>query len=302
VKSLFLKRLKSLQERRGFLCVGLDPTPELVPEIKGVSSAEDTLIFLKGVIKATQSVATTFKPNLAFYEAMGSVGLDVLGQVISFIRRETECLCLLDSKRGDIDNTARRYAFCDLDFLGADGVTVNPYMGGDAVAPFVARIGDGKGVFVLAETSNPSASDFQTRYRDPESRNGTTMLSVGVAEKAQEWGVTGIVVGATILPGHLYSLRQAGPDLVWLVPGIGAQGGEIEPVMRYGFTDTGLGPVVNAGRSILGAWKIRPEMQPMTAIRQAAIELNDQLWAAKAKVDAEPAIPVTTVGWEAEGV
>ncbi|MDP2983825.1 MAG: orotidine-5'-phosphate decarboxylase [Candidatus Latescibacter sp.] len=237
-----VERLRHAAEvSESLVCVGLDTDPDKLPA--GLTSAGDVLSFNREIISATSGLACAYKPNSAFYEALGSCGMEILAETCRAV--PSDIPVILDVKRGDIGNTAMKYAEAAYDVMGANAVTVNPYMGFDAVKPFLR---DGKCVFVLCLTSNPSAGDFQTLD------TGDGPLYERVARAAVEWakeGEVGLVVGAT-RPEQLRRIREIASGLPILIPGIGAQGGEIEPVIssagyRPGFT------IINSSREILYA-------------------------------------------------
>ncbi|MDZ7374200.1 MAG: orotidine-5'-phosphate decarboxylase [candidate division KSB1 bacterium] len=238
----FNRRVREVcSARDSLLCVGLDPDPERLPSVvRG-----DVRAFLRAIVSATAPYAAAFKLNAAFYEALGPQGWSVLQETMTAIPEGV--LKIYDAKRGDIGNSSRFYARSSFALLGADAVTVNPYMGYDAVAPFLEY--PGKGVFVLCLTSNPGAEDLQYLA----SEQGP--LYERVAQLARAWNRqdnVGLVVGAT-RPEPLRRLRALVPELPFLVPGIGAQGGEVAQVVPAALDADGLGALFNASRSILYA-------------------------------------------------
>lgn len=242
----FLQRLRRAQEERhSWLCVGLDPVLEHLPE--PARRADDPLAsFGRAIVEATADLACAYKPNLAFWLAHGTAGLRALQAVLEAVPEDIPVI--LDGKFGDIGHTAAAYARFAFDTLGADAVTVNPYLGLDGVRPFLER--EDRGVFLLARTSNPSAPELQDRTV------GGEPLYEAVARLAEEWdarhpGACGLVVGATY-PGELARLRAVVPGLPFLIPGLGAQGGDLEAAARYGPAGL-LGPVVNVSRAVLYA-------------------------------------------------
>jgi uridine monophosphate synthetase len=242
----FLQRLRRAQEaRRSWLCVGLDPVLEQMPEV--VRRADDPLTtFGRAIVEATADLACAYKPNLAFWLAHGTAGLQALQAVLEAVPEDVPVI--LDGKFGDIGHTAAAYARFAFDTLRADAVTVNPYLGLDGVRPFLER--EDRGVFLLARTSNPSAPDLQDRTVAGQP------LYEAVAHLAEEWdarhpGACGLVVGATY-PEELARLRAAVPGLPFLIPGLGAQGGDLEAAVRYGPAGE-VGPVVNVSRAVLYA-------------------------------------------------
>ena len=244
--STFRERLAVAIERHDSLvCVGLDPVPERLPQ--GISRDADGIVeFNRRLIEATADLACCFKPNFPFYGALGARGVEALQQTIDAVPDEVPVL--LDCKMGDIGSTAERWAHMAFAELGADAVVINPYMGSDAVAPFL-ECGD-KGIFVLCHTSNPGAADFE---RLPV--EGSPLYE-HVALKALEWnrahGNCGLVVGAT-QAGSMARLRQLAPHLPFLVPGVGSQGGDLEGAVSDGLCADGSGVLINASRSIIFA-------------------------------------------------
>ncbi|MEA2064135.1 MAG: orotidine-5'-phosphate decarboxylase [Gemmatimonadota bacterium] len=226
------------------ICVGLDTDRSRLPE--SVLGRKDPLYFFNcAVVDATIDLVCCYKPNMAFYEAEGLEGLKALDATIKYINGRVPVI--LDAKRGDIGNTARAYARACFEWLGADAVTVNPYLGLDSVAPFMEY--PEKGVFVLCLTSNKSSADFQL------SPAGAP-LHEQVARKVLEWvkgrGLLGLVVGATH-PDKIKRIRGLSGDLPFLLPGIGAQGGSLECVDAAETASDALGVVVNSSRSIIYA-------------------------------------------------
>ncbi len=221
------------------LCVGLDPAPARLPAGVGVDA------FCRAIIDATAGRAAAFKPNLAFFEALGSEGADALAAVAEAVRA-TGRLLVLDGKRGDIGSTGERYAVALFDCLGADAATVAPYMGTDSITPFLHHAG--RCAFVLVATSNPGAGDVQALSVGDETVTDR-VARMAVAAGAGTPGTVGFVVGGT-RPERLASLRAVHSGVPFLVPGVGAQGGSARAILE---ANAG-GPVlVNASRSILYA-------------------------------------------------
>ena len=236
-----LDRLRARRASVGSpLCLGIDPRPDALPD--GLPPTVDGIeTFARGLIGAAAPHACAVKINVAFFEAFGSAGWAALERVRADVPRNVPCI--LDAKRGDIDTTAERYAAALLGHLDADGVTLSPYLGEDAVEPFLAT-GD-RLVYLLARTSNPSAGRFQSLVADG------TPIHLHVARWAAErWpdGRVGLVVGATA-PDELEEVRQAVPGPGFLVPGVGAQGGDAEAAARAG-AGTGAPGLVNVSRGI----------------------------------------------------
>ncbi len=241
------------------LCVGLDPEPEKLPAGIGV------LEFCRAIIGATYDLVCAYKPNIAFFEALGAEGFTVLKSVIEAVPKNIPVI--LDAKRGDIGNTARAYARAAFDELGVDAVTVNPYMGYDSIEPFIGY--ENKGIFVLCRTSNPGAADFQSLACE-----GKPLYQV-VADRVQTWnkyGNLGLVVGAT-QPDELRSIRGVHPTLPLLIPGVGAQGGSLEMVIKT--CQAGSGPaIINVSRQVIYA-SSGPDFA--AAARAAAQSLREEM-------------------------
>ncbi|GAB5518241.1 MAG: orotidine-5'-phosphate decarboxylase [Rhodothermales bacterium] len=269
--SAFLNRLTDAQYCfSSTLCVGLDPVVKLLPEsLLRTRSVEDALVtFCLDVAEATAPYACAFKVNVAFFEVHGVMGWRALHRVLSGL--PATHIRIADAKRGDIGNTAQYYAEAFYKQMGADACTVAPYMGADAVRPFLQY--PGKAAFVLGRTSNASAVDFQNLRPD-----GGDPLYMHVARKVAEWnadapGQAGLVVGATA-PEELKQIREACPTLPFLVPGVGAQGGSAETVMQQAATANGQ-VLVNSSRQILyakrdGVYHARDQHYAEAAAEQA---------------------------------
>ena len=257
------KLARAVQTNRSLLCVGLDPDPT---RIRG----DEVAPFLRAIVEATSDVACAYKPNLAFYEQMGAEGYAALRAVLQAIPDHIPVIG--DAKRGDIANTARAYARALFDELGFDAVTVNPYLGGDAVAPFIERAD--RGVFIVCRTSNPGARDLQDLPVAGE--EGPMPLYQRVAQLARSWnsgGNVGLVVGATY-PDDMRDLRRLCPDMLFLVPGIGPQEAELERAVAAGLDEDGAGIMINASRAVLYASAGADFAQ---AARRAAQTLRDAI-------------------------
>lgn len=226
-----------------WVCVGLDPDPAKLPKARGV--AEEMRTFLLDVVDRTKHAVCAYKPNSAFFDAIGPGGHEVLAEVCAHAGRFAPVI--LDGKRGDIGNTAKAYAAWGYDALRADAVTANPYMGHDSVAAFAERAE--KGVFVLARTSNAGAADLQSL----KLATGELVYEhvVRLVRRWNEHGNLGLVAGATF-PDELRRIRElAGPDMLLLIPGVGAQGGSAEHAIRFGGNDNGDNAIVTSSRAIL---------------------------------------------------
>ena len=262
----FHQKIRSIQKnKKSLLCIGLDPDPGKIPPFlrKGASGTQE---FAKRIIEATHDLACAYKLNLAFYEALGSSGWDILRKTLEFLPKNV--LSIGDGKRGDIGNTAAMYARALFRELRFDAVTVNPYMGSDSVAPFLKD--PRKGAFVLALTSNAGARDFQYL------KTGRRPLYEHVIAKVQEWDTLencGLVVGAT-RSGELRRIRALAPTMPILIPGIGAQGGDLKSAVRFGCTKHGDLAIINVSRSILYASSGRDFAD---AARREALTLREQM-------------------------
>jgi len=235
---------REIRRKNSFLCVGLDTDETKIP--RHLLGAKDPVFeFNKVIIEATADYCVAYKPNLAFYEALGAKGWDSLQKTIEYIPKDQ--FIIADAKRGDIGNTSGLYAKAFFEKLFCDAVTVAPYMGEDSVKPFLQY--PGKWVILLAHTSNPGRTDFQTLL----TAGGKTLFEE-VVLKARQWGSPDqlmFVVGAT-RPEMIKHIRTLAPDHFFLVPGIGAQGGDLAAVTRSGLNRQ-VGLLVNASRSILYA-------------------------------------------------
>jgi len=240
----FIEKLLAASRRNNTLvCCGLDPDIGKMPAGIGV------LDFNRAIIEATSDLVSSYKINFAFYEALGADGFNILKQTIAAIPDYIPAIG--DAKRGDIGNTAKAYAKAIFDELDCDATTVSPYLGFDSIEPFIAY--KERGVFILCRTSNASAVDFQSLSCHNDT--GARYLYEIVAEKAQRWNTNnniGLVVGATY-PSELRQIRQAHRDLPILIPGIGAQGGDLERSVRYGVDAKGERAIINSSRQILYA-------------------------------------------------
>lgn len=258
--STFAERLERASEAaKSLVCVGLDPDPARMP----VSSVFE---FNRALVDATASLVCAYKPNLAFYEALGLPGLQDLEKTIAHIRRAApEVMVIGDAKRGDIGPSGQAYAKALFDVWGFDAVTVNAWGGRDTVAPFLED--ESKGVFVWCRGSNPGSADFQDMQIVAEGGNVPIYQSVALA--CQEWdtkGNLGLVVGATV-PEQLREIRAACPAMPFLIPGVGAQGGDLEAAVRLGVDGRGRAALINSSRGIIYA--SRGTDFPQAAAREA---------------------------------
>ena len=262
------------------LCVGLDPELARLPDpIRKESDITRAIVeFNAGVIEATADLVYAYKPNLAFYMAHGVPGLLALEETRRLIPRHIPAL--LDAKVGDLANTSVAYAAGYFDAWDFDAVTVNPYMGEDSLAPYLSR-GD-RGIFVLCKTSNPGSGDLQDIQVAAEAGSQPLYLTVAdrVAEWSDRWPATlGLVVGST-WPGQLAEIRERCPAQPILLPGIGAQGGDIAGSVQVGLDTTGAGLLLSASRSVIFAGEHVGENW-VSAVRRAAVQLRNEINAAR---------------------
>jgi uridine monophosphate synthetase len=277
----FFSRLESrVRQVDSLLCVGLDPHPDDLPEF----SADATKGFCLRLIDATVDLVAAYKPNIAFFEALGPEGIAALIEVIAAIPDAIPVI--LDAKRGDIASTAQAYTQAAFETLGADAVTINPYLGKDAVDPFL--LDPEKGVFLLCKTSNPGAEDLQDLPLAPipsptgrgEQEVRGWLLYEHVAQLAETWNTNdnlGLVVGATQIDS-LRRVRAAAPDLWFLAPGVGAQGGDLRAALRAGLRADGLGMLIPVSRGISRAENPRQAaMELRGAINRERLEVPSDL-------------------------
>lgn len=241
----YLEKLKAAQERNdSWLCIGLDPDPVRL-RVDTLKWDEPVLPFNKAIIDQTTDLVCAYKPNLGFYLQWGAAGVIALERTIAYIPDWMPVI--LDCKTGDIGHTQAAWANGLYDQWGVDAITVNPYVGEEAILPMVGERNE-KAVYILARTSNPSATQLQGNLIE---KHG---LSAEVLRQSQSWltaGHKGYVVGATY-PEELSIARNLAPKANFLIPGIGAQGGNLEAAVRYG-PDAIAGPVISASRSIIYA-------------------------------------------------
>lgn len=239
--------IASIQRKRSFLCVGLDTDLKKVP-VHLLQEEDPVFAFNKAIIDATAPYCVAYKPNLAFYESMGVKGWIAFEKTVAYLRENyPDQFIIADAKRGDIGNTSAMYARTFFEEMDLDAVTVAPYMGEDSVTPFLGY--EGKWVILLALTSNKGSHDFQLT----EDAQGEKLFEK-VLRKSQEWAGNDqmmYVVGAT--QGKAFEdIRRIAPNHFLLVPGIGAQGGSLEEVCKYGMTSE-CGLIVNSSRAIIYA-------------------------------------------------
>jgi len=238
---------ENIKRKQSFLCVGLDADVKKIPQHL-LNEEDPVFAFNKAIIDATADYCVAYKPNLAFYESLGAKGLLAFEKTVDYIRKNySDQFIIADAKRGDIGNTSEMYARSFFDFMDLDAVTVAPYMGEDSVKPFL--IYPEKWVILLALTSNKGSQDFQMT----EDKNGECLFEK-VLKKSQEWATDEqmmYVVGAT--QGKMFEeIRKHAPNHFLLVPGVGAQGGSLEEVAKYGMNSQ-CGLLVNSSRQIIYA-------------------------------------------------
>jgi orotidine-5'-phosphate decarboxylase len=232
-----------IRRKSSYLCVGLDTDPTKIPAHLH-TEPDPVFAFNRAIIDATCDLAVAYKPNLAFYEARGARGWESLQKTMEYI--PGPLFKIADAKRGDIGSTSAQYARAFFDHMGADAVTVTPYMGADSVTPFLTFTG--KWVILLAHTSNPGSADFQLL------KSGGRTMYEEVIVKSQTWGTPDqlmYVVGAT-RADKMEGIRKLAPEHFFLVPGVGAQGGDLAAISKAGFNRQ-CGLIVNASRSIIYA-------------------------------------------------
>jgi len=266
----FIEKLRNAwTSANSLVCVGLDPERGRLPAHLELD-ADPVFAFNKAIIDATADVACAYKPQFAHYAGQNALG--ALRKTMTYLRtRYPQIPVILDAKRGDIGSTASMYAREAFEQYRADAVTVNPYMGGDTLRPFLEYAD--RGVVVLCRTSNPGSGDFQEL---PVGTNGQRLFEVVAERAARDWNGAGnvvLVVGATY-PSDLARVRSIVGDMPLLVPGVGAQGGDVAAVLHNGAASDGRGLIINASRSILYASK---GSDFDAAARAAALDLRDQI-------------------------
>lgn len=257
--------INRMMAKKSFLCVGLDPDINKIPK-HFKDSIDPIFEFNKAIIDATKDVCVAYKPNLAFYECMGTKGWESLEKTMEYIPKDI--FTIADAKRGDIGNTSKMYARTFFEYFDFDAVTVAPYMGEDSVTPFFEF--PDKWVILLGLTSNKGSMDFQ-QIKDKDGKK----LYISVIEKAKEWGNPAnlmFVVGATH-PESFIEIREVAQEHFLLVPGVGAQGGSLGDVVNHG-KNADIGLLVNSSREIIYAAD-GPDFQ--TEVRKKAIDLQLQM-------------------------
>ncbi|HUN60257.1 MAG TPA: orotidine-5'-phosphate decarboxylase [Candidatus Binataceae bacterium] len=281
----FVERIVTAHRAKQTIAVlGIDPQLD-TPAALGIPAGYTLARFCCEIVEACAPFIVAVKPQLAFFEARGLEGMRAFAEVVQ-LARSLDLLTIADAKRGDIGSTSAAYAeaFLGDGEFGCDAITVNPYLGSDALAPFVAKARNGRGVFVLVKTSNPSSGEFQDLLTPDQP------LWEVVAKRVHGWASDyignhnltpiGAVVGATY-PDHARRARELMPNSLILVPGYGAQGaGATDAVAAI--RQDGLGVIVNASRSLMYAWRKRKELTPGIAAAGAADQMRRELNAAAA--------------------
>jgi uridine monophosphate synthetase len=270
MESVFTFLERRVDDCSSLLCIGLDPHVNDLPAPTAASARD----FCLNLVKQTSRYAAAFKPNAAFFEVFGAEGWTALKEVVEAIQDESNRMgsmipVILDAKRGDIASTAAAYARSAFENLDVDCITLSPYLGKDSIEPFIQQ--SEKGIFLLCKTSNPGSGDLQ----DVVLSDGD-LLYEHVAKLAQSWNIKnniGLVVGATHIDA-MKRIRTAAPDLWFLAPGVGAQGGELASALQAGLRKDGKGLLINVSRSIARAEK--PGL--------AAAELRDEILALRSSI------------------
>ncbi len=273
----FFEKLRAAQEtNHSWLCVGLDPVAH--PHTNR-TDPDGLRVFCEAIVEATADLVSAYKPNLGFFLAHGGAGIDALAALIKQI--PTHIPIILDAKFGDMGSTQRQYRKFAFETLAVDAVTLSPYLGTEALTPFLAAPDDATsgatphGIFVLCRTSNVDQNEFQTL--------GSPPLFEFVAQKMAQLGekspgAVGLVVGATQTSAEMAAIRASAPKLPFLIPGVGTQGGSPENAVKHGVTSEGIGPVISVSRDILYAERGANFAE---AARKQAIVYRDRINAAR---------------------
>jgi len=268
----FFKVIKKLWQKKLFLCIGLDSDYFKIPtDIKKGSGVTKTIFtFNKKIIDTTKNYVCCYKPNLAFYESAGEKGITALRKTIDYVHKNYPLISiLLDAKKSDVENTSIAYSQFVFDYLKADAVTLNPYLGYDSLLPFIKR--KNKGIFILAKTSNPDSSEFQDLIVNHPKLKKVPLYQAVAFQVANVWnkyGNCGLVVGATY-PAQLGQIRKIAPSLPILIPGIGTQKGDLKKTIQNAKDKNNQGFIINSSRDIIFA-SIKKDFA-QTAKKQAKI-------------------------------
>jgi len=268
----FNSRLQKLWDENKFVCIGLDSEYSKIPKsIKGNEPEDRILQFNKAIIDKTHDLVLSYKLNSAFYEAQGEDGIEALAETVKYIKKKyPEIPVILDAKRADIGNTNKGYVDFAFKEVQADAITIHPYLGQEAVQPFLDQTD--KGIIVLVRTSNPGAREFQ----DIKSENGDPLYLTVAKNVTKNWNKNkncAVVVGATY-PEELKQIREIIGDIPILVPGIGAQGGDLEATIEAGLDSRGQGIIIHSARAIIFA-DSSPDFANVA--REKALELHNQI-------------------------
>lgn len=265
------------RRNRSWVCVGLDTVLARIPRPM-LHEGDPAFAFNKLIINATKDLVCCYKANSACYEALGTKGLETLERTIEYAHHEARVPFILDNKRGDVGHTAELYAKAAFEVLGADACTVSPYMGADAVEPFLRHAG--KGVFVLARTSNPTAPEVQGL------ESGGKKVYEHVVARALDWdrgrGQVGLVAGATNTVELAHVRKLAGENTLLLVPGVGAQGGEAAATIKAGANRAGENALIHSSRAIIFAGTTEHDVGPRA--RDECKKLRDELTVGASKL------------------
>lgn len=271
---IYEKLQSAVKKNNSLVCVGLDPDIPRIPAFLRKDGENSLFEFNRAIIDATADLVCAFKPNAAFYEAYGVDGIWQLRMTTMYIKQQyPDIVIILDAKRGDIGSTNEGYVRFAYDYLGVDAITLHPYLGKEALTPFLKR--EDKASIILCRTSNPGAGEFQDMAVDGEP------LYRKVARSVLSWNTQNncmLVTGATY-PTELSEIRDIVGDMPFLVPGIGAQGGDLQAVMKKGLDSHNAGLMISASRSILYA---SAERTFATAARDEASKLRDAINAGRA--------------------
>jgi orotidine-5'-phosphate decarboxylase len=268
---IFRDLIEGRWDEKKSVCVGLDSDRAKIPQVAVKDSDEETLVYFNSaLVDATCDLVCAYKPNWAFYAGLGLSGLSALIKTVAYVNQRAPGVPVIgDMKVADIGNTNNGYVRAAFEVFGFDAITLHPYLGGEALQPFLSR--PDKGFFVLSRTSNPGAGEFQ----DIRGRNGIPLF-IEVARAVVDWNKEnncGIVVGATY-PEELRDVRQEVGNLPILIPGIGAQGGEVEPAVKYGMSQRKKDAIYNSARGIIFASSGQDFAE---AARQKTIELHEMI-------------------------
>jgi orotidine-5'-phosphate decarboxylase len=262
----FVKKLNKKWDEGKFVCIGLDPVLEKIPKVTKGNFFE----FNKAIIDKTHDVVLAYKPNSAFYEAKGAEGIEELKKTCDYLSKNySDIPIILDAKRGDIGSTNEGYVAFAFDYLRVDAITIHPYLGKEAVKPFLDR--KDKGIIILCKTSNPGSGEFQDLKID-----GKTLYEIVAQKVITEWNENGnicFVVGGTY-PEEFKTVRKIVGNVPILIPGIGAQGGDLEKTVRNGKDDNNQGMIISSSRGIIFASSGNDFAE---AARNEALKLSNEI-------------------------